>query len=133
MLTKYFMQSINIQKHSNVFLVERVFSRVGCLSLSGFDEISEAVFETGTSLTEKAEQERKRSQNVYAPMLRVLNCVLLSGKVKLFLEVEMKRERVLSLKVKMWESECLEDEIIYRESLSCGRLQMRGTKSKMRT
>ena len=44
---------------------ERVFSHVGCLSLSGFDEISEVVFEAGTSLTEKAEQERKRLQNVY--------------------------------------------------------------------
>ena len=44
---------------------ERVFSHVGCLSLSGFDEISEAVFEPGRSLTEKAEQERKRLQNVY--------------------------------------------------------------------
>ena len=54
---------------------ERVFSRVGCLSLSGFEEISKAVFEAGTSLTEKAEQGRKRSQNVYAPMLRVLSCL----------------------------------------------------------
>ena len=53
----------------------------------------EAVFEAGTSITENAEQERKRLQNVYAPMLRVLNCVLPTGKVKLFLEVEMKRER----------------------------------------
>ena len=47
-------------------------------------------------------------------MLRVLSCVLLTGKVKLFLEVEMKSERVLSLEVKMWESEFLEDENIYR-------------------
>ena len=45
------------------------------LSLSGFDEISKAVFEAGRSLTEKAEQKRKRMQNVYAPMLRVLSCV----------------------------------------------------------
>ena len=44
---------------------ERVFSHVGCLSLSGFDEISEAVFEAGRNLTEKTEQERKRLQNVY--------------------------------------------------------------------
>ena len=58
-----------------------------------FDEISEAVSEAGTSLTEKAEQVRKRLQNVYAPMLRVLNCVLLTGKVKLFLEDKIKRER----------------------------------------
>ena len=71
--------------------------------------MSEAVFETGTSLTEKAEQERKRSQNVYTHILRVLSGVLLTGKVKLFLEVKMKRERererererVLSLEVKM--------------------------------
>ena len=55
------MRGINIQTYSNVFLEERVFSNVGCLSLSGFDEISEAVFETGTSVTEKAEQVRKRS------------------------------------------------------------------------
>ena len=81
------MRGIKIQKYVNVFLEERVFSHVGCSSLSGFDEISEAVFEAGISLTEKAEQVRKRSQNVYAPMLRVLCCVLLTGKVKLFLEV----------------------------------------------
>ena len=59
MLTMYFMRGINIQKYSSVFLEKRVFFHVGCLSLSRFDEISEAVFETGTSLTEKAEQERK--------------------------------------------------------------------------
>ena len=61
MRTKYFMRGINIQKYSNVFLEEHVFSHVGCLSLSGFDEISDAVFETGTSPVEKAELERKRS------------------------------------------------------------------------
>ena len=79
---------------------EPVFSHVGCLSLSEFDEISEAMFKAGTSLTEKAEQERKRLKNVYAPMIRVLNCVLLTGEVKLFLVVENEegeRERVLSL------------------------------------
>ena len=64
MLTRYFMRGINIQKYSNVFLEERVFSHVGCLSISGFNEISEVVFVTGTSPSEKAEQERKRSQNV---------------------------------------------------------------------
>ena len=36
------MQGINIQKYSDVFLEERLFYHVGCLSLSGFDEISEA-------------------------------------------------------------------------------------------
>ena len=35
----------------------------------------EAVFEAGTSLTEKAEQERKRLPNVYANMLCVLSCL----------------------------------------------------------
>ena len=35
-----------------------VFSHVGCLSFSGFDEISEVVFEAGRSLTEKEEQEK---------------------------------------------------------------------------
>ena len=60
----------------------------------------EAVFETGTSLTEKADQERKKSQNVYALILRVLSCVLQTGKVKLFLEVEMKRECCL------WKLKC---------------------------
>ena len=62
-------------KYNNVSQEYRVFSHVGCLSLSGFDKISEAVFEAGKSLTEKAEQERKRLQNVYAPMLRVLRCI----------------------------------------------------------
>ena len=42
-----------------------VFSHVGCLSLLGFDEIFEAVFEAGRSLTEKAELERKRLWNIY--------------------------------------------------------------------
>ena len=64
MLTKNFLRGVNIQKYSNVFLEERVFSHVGCLSLSESDEISEAVLEAGASLTEKAEQERKRLQNV---------------------------------------------------------------------
>ena len=86
------MRGINIQKYSDVFWEERVFSHVGCLSLSGFDEMSKAMRETGTSLAEKAVQERKRSQKVYAPILRVLSCVLLTGNVKLFLEVEMMRE-----------------------------------------
>ena len=79
------MRGINIQKYINVFLEERVFSHVGCLSLSGFDEISEAVSKAGTSLTEKAEQERKK----------VAECIL--------------------------------------THVSCGRLQMHGTKSKVRT
>ena len=52
---------------------------IDCLSLSGFHEISQAVFETGTSSAEKAKQERKRLQNVYAPTLRVLSCVLLTS------------------------------------------------------
>ena len=63
----------------------------------GFDEISEAVFEARTSLTEKAKQERKRLQNAYTPMLRTLSCVLLTVTV------------------------------------SCGRLQMHGMKSKVQT
>ena len=75
MLTKYFMRGINIQKYSNVSSEERVFSHAGCLSLSGFDEISEAEFKAGKSLTEKAEQERKSLQNVYTLLLRVLNCI----------------------------------------------------------
>ena len=62
---------------------------VGRLSLSGFDEISEAVRETGTRLAEKAEQERKKLQSIYTPMLRVLSCVSLAGKTKLSLEVKM--------------------------------------------
>ena len=35
-----------------------VFYHVGCLSLSGFDEVSVVMFEAGASLTEKAEQEK---------------------------------------------------------------------------
>ena len=77
------------------------------MSLLGFDEIFEAVFEAGTSLTEKAEQERKRLQNVYAPMLRVLNCILLTGKVKLFLEVEIEREREREREFSLWKLKCV--------------------------
>ena len=57
----YVMRCINIQKYRNVFWEERVFFLAGCLSLSGFDEISEAVLDTGTSPSENGEQERKRS------------------------------------------------------------------------
>ena len=67
----------------------RVFSHVGCLSLSGFDEMFEAMCETGTSPAEKEEQERKRSQSINAPILRVLSCVSLAGKAKLSLEVKI--------------------------------------------
>ena len=55
------------------------------------------------------------------------------------------RVSVLSLEVKMWErervcavsvsqngeNEFLEDKSIYRQSMSCGQLQMRGIKSKL--
>ena len=74
---------------------------MGGLSLSEFDEMSEAVCETGTSPAKKAEQERKRWQNIYAPILRVLTCVSLAGKAK------------LSLEVKMYENQLLEVESIY--------------------
>ena len=66
-----------------------MFSPIGRLSLSRFDEMSEALRETGTSPTEMAEQERKRSRSIYAPMLRVLSCVSLAGKAKLSLEVKI--------------------------------------------
>ena len=82
------------------------------MSLSGFDEISEAVFEAGRSLTEKAEQERKKvAEYIRTHVTQIELC--LTGMVNLFLEVEMKREReservcvcvcvcVLSLEVKM--------------------------------
>ena len=55
LLTKNFMRGINIPKYSNVSKEERIFSYVGCLCLSRFDEISETGFEAGTSLIEKAE------------------------------------------------------------------------------
>ena len=112
---------------------ERAISHVGCLSLSEFDEISEAVFEAGTSLTEKAEQERKRLQNVYifvrltagSQNVRARECVVSVSR-------NGESESVMSLEVKMQENESFEDEIIYRQFLSCSRLQMRGTKSKLR-
>ena len=98
-----------------------VFSHVGCLSLSGFDEISVVVFEAGASLTEKAGQERKRSQNMY------IFVGLTAGSQNV-------RERVCIVSVsRNGENEFLEDESIYRQSLSCSRLQMRGTKSNLRT
>ena len=49
----------------------------------------EAVLKTGTSPTEKAEQDRKKLQSVYARMLCVLNRVALTGEAKLSLEVKM--------------------------------------------
>ncbi len=67
----------------------RVFSYVGHLSLSGFGEMSEVVRETGTSPAELAEQERKKSKSIYAPMLRLLSYASLVGKAKLSLEVKM--------------------------------------------
>ena len=85
-----------------MFKEERVFSHVGCSSLSGFDEISDAMIEAGISLTEKAEQERKRLQNVYAPMLHVLNCITkrqgqaVSGSRKrryIYIYIERERDR----------------------------------------
>ena len=51
--------------------------------------MAEVMRETGTSPAEKSEQERKRSQSIYAPMLRILNCVSLTGKAKLSLEVKI--------------------------------------------
>ena len=86
MLTKYFTRGINTQK---CILEGRVFSHVSRLSLSGFDEMFEAVCEIETSPAEKADQERKRSQSIYASMLRVLRCMSLAGKAKLSLEVKM--------------------------------------------
>ena len=94
-----------------------VFSYVGCLSLSGFDKISVVVFEAGASQTEKAEQERKRLQKIY------IFVRLTAGSQNV-----RERECVLSLEVTMQESEFLEDESIYRQSLSCSWLQMRGIK-----
>ena len=68
MLTKYFTRDINTQKYN-----KDVFSPVSHLSLSGFNGMFEAVRETGTSPAEKAERQRKRSQSIYAPILRVLS------------------------------------------------------------
>ena len=130
MWTKYFMQGIDIQK-IQLCILEGVFSHVGCLSLSGFDEISEAVFEVGRSLIEKAEQERKRLQNVY--ILVGVDCW----------KSKCKRECVCCLWESKWrewecavsanknvnENEFLEDESIYRQSLSRGRLQMHRKKN----
>ena len=51
--------------------------------------MSEAVSETGTSPTEKAEQERKKLQSIYTPILHLLSYVSLAGKARLSLEVKM--------------------------------------------
>ena len=55
--------------------------------------MSEAVCETGTSPTKKAEQERKWSQCIYTPMLRVLSCVSLAGKASCLWKSKCVRER----------------------------------------
>ena len=46
----------------------------------------------------------------------------------------LERESVCAVSVSenVKENEFLKDKSIYRQSLSCGRLQMRGTKSKLR-
>ena len=69
--------------------------------LFGIDGMSEAVRKTGTSPTGKTEQERKKSESMYASMLLDLSCVSLAGKAK------------LSLEVKIWEKELLEVVNIY--------------------
>ena len=55
-----------------------------CFYLSGCDEMSEAVRvrETGTRPAESQNRKGKRSQTVYAPMLRVFSFVLLTGIAK---------------------------------------------------
>ena len=55
----------------------------------------EAVFKTGTSQAKRAEQERKRSQSIYTPMLHVLSCVSLAGKVNM-----------LEKECCLWKSKC---------------------------
>ena len=118
--TKYWKCSVDNKMYVDKVSIYRNIAtcprrNVGCLSLSGFDEISEVVFEDGASLTKKAEQERKRLQNVHAPMLRVLSCVtkwrerescLWKSKCKRVCAVSVSRngesKSVLSLEVKMW-------------------------------
>ena len=51
--------------------------------------MSVAVRVTGTSPAEKAEEERKKPQSIYGPMLPELTWVSQAGKVKLSLEVQM--------------------------------------------
>ena len=71
-----------------------MYSRRTCfLPCSGFDEMFEVVFETGTSPAKRAEQERKRLQSIYTPMLRILSCVSQASKAM--------RKRELSLEVQM--------------------------------
>ena len=103
----------------------------GCFFL-WFDEIS--VFEAGKSLTERVEQGREWLQRVYIFM--AVDCWksnVKKGKSVLILLVEMERVRVFSLEVTMEREWVLEGESIYKQSLSCSRLQKRGTKLKLRT
>ena len=86
MLTKYFTQGIShkVSIHRNIAM----YSRRTCFllywsSLSGFDEMFEAVCKTGTSPAKKSEFERKRLPSIYAPMLCILSSVSLAGKVKM--------------------------------------------------
>ena len=93
MLTKYFIRDINIQKYSNEFLKKRVFSRVGRLSLLGFDEISEAVFE-------KAEQERKRVAECTRTNVTCIELCLTKWQGQT-VSGSRYEEKILSLEVKM--------------------------------
>ena len=75
MLTKYFMRSINVLKYSHVFKEESVFSNFGCLSLSGFDEIS--MFKAGTSLTEKGRTGKKKvAEGIRNHVMHIELCLL---------------------------------------------------------
>ena len=88
------MWGIDILKYSNVCLKACVFSHVGCLSLSGCDEI----FEAGRNLTEKAKQERKRLQKVYIFVgLTAGSQNVREREREKERERERERERVLSL------------------------------------
>ena len=54
--TKYFMRSIDMQKYSKAC----VFSHVDCLSLSGFEEISEALFKAEKKSHRKGRTKKKK-------------------------------------------------------------------------
>ena len=94
---------------------ERVFPHVGCLSLSGFDEISEAVFEDGTNLTEKAEQERKRSQECIRTYVTRIELRLTNWQGQAVSGSRNEEERELCLEVKTCVCVCVRERERERE------------------
>ena len=112
------MQGINLLKYSNVFLGGTCLLPCWLFVSFGISwNFWVCVWDWNKS-NRKGRKGKKMVAESYAPMLRVLSSVLLTGYVKLFLEVEMcerervleKREYILEIHV-MWSAPSTRDKI----------------------